>query len=220
MKKDWKNSLATIDVAEMAQVFDPLAGCEQDARKTLSADRRHVCRPTRRTMLDLRGAQNALEHIRQLPKPGESIHLVTAGGYSLWHLIGAVLALSIPATLSFLGIATLGFSRSNVEDLLQMFEAGQVEQVDFIFSVYFKSVEKEACQRLMAELTSRGHRVTALRTHAKMLLMETTAGACYVVESSANLRSCHNIEQTAMTEDAGLLAFHREWFNELLRAAP
>ena len=52
------------------------------------------------------------------------------------------------------------------------------------------------------ELTTRGPRVVAMLTHAKVVLIETTDGRDFVVESSANLRSCSSIEQITVTHDA------------------
>jgi hypothetical protein len=68
------------------------------------------------------------------------------------------------------------------------------------------------------ELTTRRHRVVAMLTHAKVLLIELTNGRSYAVESSANLRSCSSIEQITMTADRGLFDFHRAWLDELLRS--
>ena len=48
--------------------------------------------------------------------------------------------------------------------------------------------------------------------------MQLTDGRGYVVESSANLRSCASIEQITIMRDGDLLAFHRKWIDELLRA--
>ena len=53
-------------------------------------------------------------------------------------------------------------------------------------------------------------------THAKILLIELTDGRSYVVESSANLRSCSSIEQIVMTHDRPLFDFHHQWLDELL----
>jgi len=69
-------------------------------------------------------------------------------------------------------------------------------------------------------LTTRGQRVVACLQHAKVVLMQTTDGGAYVVESSANLRSCASIEQITMTHDPALLAFHRQWIDDVLGAKP
>ena len=44
--------------------------------------------------------------------------------------------------------------------------------------------------------------MVAMLTHAKVVLIETTDGRDFVVESSANLRSCSSIEQITVTHDA------------------
>lgn len=45
-----------------------------------------------------------------------------------------------------------------------------------------------------AELVRRGHRCVAVRSHAKILLFEMSDGRSFAWESSANLRSCKNVE--------------------------
>jgi hypothetical protein len=219
MMSDWTESLAAIDMDAIKPVFNELAGHEQDAARELAGDRRHLRTAARRTMIDARRVANAVEHVGRLPDPGESIHLVTSGGYSLFHHLPAVLELAAPATIRYLGIATLGFSRENLERLIELLDAGQVGRLDFLYSVYFRSNEKEICERLTHELGRRGHRVLSMRTHCKMLLIETTAGGNYVVESSANLRSCKNIENAVFTNDVALLEFHRRWLNQIFEEA-
>jgi hypothetical protein len=49
--------------------------------------------------------------------------------------------------------------------------------------------------------------------------MQTTAGDCYTIESSANLRSAGNLEQSTLTNDAALFAFYRGILEELLTEA-
>jgi len=167
-------------------------------------------------MLDARQVANAVAHIGRLPAAGETMHLIAKGQYSLWHHVPATLKLIAPERLTYLAICTLGFSAQNLTDLLELFDTGQVEKIDFIFSVYFRSVEHDACDRLTAELTRRKQRVASLRQHCKILLMQTTDGRSFTIESSANLRSCRNVEQSTFTNDAALLLFHKTWLNELL----
>jgi len=147
-----------------------------------------------------------------------TIHFVCAGGYSLYHHIEAVLQIAAPARISYLGIATLGFSKDNLERLIGLLDAGRIGKLDFLFSVYFKSNEREICERLAHELGTRGQRVLSMRTHCKLLLIELGDGRdCYTIESSANLRSCKNVEQSTFTNDRALLAFHRGWLDELFQ---
>jgi hypothetical protein len=212
---DWTANLPTMDMGALRPLFDELAGEHQAASLELDADRKMVRTPTRRRMMDLRRVANAAKHLDSLPLPGETWHLVSKGNYSQWDFVPAVLEMVAPATLDYLAIVTLSFSRINLEQLLALIDAGQVRQVDFVYSIYIKSVEKEACSRLHAELDARGQRTIALRQHCKILLMQTTVGDCYTIESSANLRSCRNIEQSTFTNDPALLQFHRGWLNSL-----
>jgi hypothetical protein len=214
----WDAGLPTMDLDALQPVFSELAGHENDAARGWVGDRRHVRRTDKRVMLDARRLADAIKHIGRLPDPGEAHHLVTAKRYSLWNVVQAVLQLAAPATIVYLGIATLGFSRQNLEELLDLLDRGQIGKVDFLFSVYFKSNEREICQRMAHELTTRGHRVVAMLTHAKVMLLELTDGRRFVVESSANLRSCSSIENIMLTQDTGLFDFHCRWLDDLLEA--
>jgi hypothetical protein len=214
----WADSLPAMDLDAIRPVFDELAGHENDAAREWVGDRRHVRRTDKTVMLDARRLANALEHIGRLPEPGEAFHLVTAKRYSLWHVVKATLHLAAPATIARLTVATLGFSRQNLEELLNDLDSGHIGTVDFLFSVYFKSNEKEICQRLAHELSRRNQRVVAMLTHAKVVLLELSDGRTFTVESSANLRSCSSIEQITMTHDRGLYDFHRAWITEVLEA--
>jgi hypothetical protein len=163
---------------------------------------------------------NALEHIGRLPEPNEAYHLVTEKKYSMGHIIPAVLTLAAPVAISYLGIATLSFSQSNLTDLLSLLDAGQIGKVDFAYSIYFKSNNKADCQRLADELGARdGCRIFAGLVHAKLLLLSMSDGRAFVVESSANLRSCSSIEQFAIFHDPELLRFHRTWLDSLFTGA-
>ena len=153
---DILDNLKCVDLDGLRPVFDELAGFEADAGRQWVGDRRHVRKSDRRVMLDARRLADAIEHIGRLPEPGGSFHLVTAKRYSMWHVVQAVRHLAAPATIAYLGIATLGFSKQNIEDLLAALDSGDIGRVDFLFSVYFKSNEKEMCQRLVDELGRRG----------------------------------------------------------------
>lgn len=209
------DNLQTLDTTALRPIFPELIGLEKDAGRQWVGDRRHIRRSGKAIVLDARRLQNALEHIGRLPEPGEAYHLVTAKQYSLWHVIQATLQLAAPATIAYLGIATLGFSKANLDELLSLLDTGQIGKVDFLFSVYFKSGQREDCERLAHELGTRGHRVVAMLTHAKILLMQLSDGRALVVESSANLRSCSSIEQITLTHDVDLLRFHRTWIDSL-----
>ncbi len=211
----WTDSLKSLDLDGIRPMFDELAGLEKDVARRFGPTRRHVTRTAKAIMKDARQRQNAIEDVRELPEPGTVVHLLTAKRFALFNIIETVLAMRAPARIRYLAICTLGFSTANIEALAAMLDTGQVERLDFVFSVYFRSLEKENCERLTVELGRRGARIVALLQHSKILVIETTDGHSYVAESSANLRSCASLEQTTIFADVDLAAFHKAWIDEL-----
>jgi hypothetical protein len=82
----------------------------------------------------------------------------------------------------------------------------------------FKSMDDGAAiySDLAANLHRRGHRIAAVRSHAKLFLFELTDQLHIVIESSANLRSCRNVEACLISNDRALLLFHCSWMLKLL----
>ena len=210
----WDAGLPELPLDALQPVFAPSG--DKDKPRQLSEDRKLIRRTDRAVVLDARRLANALEHIGRLPEAGEAYHLVTEKAYSMMHVIPTTLQLAEPATIAYLAIVTLSFSQANMIDLLGMLDSGQIDKVDFLFSIYFKSNEKENCQRLAQELTTRGQRVFSGLIHAKLLLIELTDGRAFTVESSANLRSCASVEQITIFHDRSLFDFHRGWIGEIL----
>lgn len=188
----------------------------RDAAAELTRDYRLRRRDAKRAMLHKLHVANAATHLDTLPAEGESLHCVMRGNYHAWDLVPAVLRLASPATIDYLGVATLGFNRSNAAELLELFDAGQVRRVDFICSCYFRSTSADEFGFLASGLIARRQRIAALRSHAKILLFAMSDGSHYAVESSANLRSCRNVEQFSLTRDRALFDFHREWMGSLI----
>lgn len=175
---------------------------------------------TKRTTLHLLHVANAAKQIERMPSEGESIHCIMRGNYHAWDLIPAALKLSAPAKIAELYIATLGFNQANGRELLALLDGGHVGRVTFLASVYFKDASPETYKPLADELLARGQRIAAIRTHAKIQAYRLTDGRAIVVESSANLRSCRNIEQFCMTGSIDLYEFHRTWMDEVFSQWP
>lgn len=193
------------------------AGPARSVKAGLDRDRQLRRRATRRRFVRLSKVAAAVEHLGVLPEPGEYLHGVMHASFDGFDLVPAVLKLAEPATIARLDIATLGFNRENAESLFGLMDQGDVGEVTFICSTYFQAVDKDIFACLNAGLVGRGQRCVVCRTHAKLLLFELTDGRHYAVESSANLRSCRNVEQFTMTEGADLVGFHRDWIEYLIQ---
>lgn len=199
-------------------MLKPRANAILVARSERKAEAPSVIRrkTTKRDQLDLIAAENAAEALKPLPGPEESIHAVVNASFHGWSMISAILALARPATIDHLAIATLGFNGQNARDLMAKLDAGLIGSVDFVCSCYFKATGSSEFGMLAQGLRERGHRIAARRSHAKILAMRMSDGRAFVVETSANLRSCVNLEQIALIHSEPLRAFHAGWIGRLV----
>lgn len=188
-------------------------------------NRRYVRRATGRTFVDGRRATAARQLIANLPKPGESLHIILSGACDGWSLIPAIAELAAPGRLERLSVCTLGFNRPTLESLLAMLDAGRIGRCDYFLASHFfkahsmkdRDGDRGLWDDARTELTRRGATVIAGRTHAKVQLLEMSDGNAIVIEGSANLRSCKNVEQSTVTNDRGLLEFHQGWIRDFAK---
>jgi hypothetical protein len=201
-----------------------IEGCRPDATQIelelekmphLTTDQTYTSPSTTVTTRDATRCKIMVEAMGQLPGPTDSLHMVVSGRFSLFDAIPAALELSSPTTIADLHIATLGFSKSNIADLSLLLDTGKVERVTLLCSHYFAGTSPDIYNLATAELTKREQSFFSLRTHAKLLAMKFKNGQTLTIESSANLRSCKNIEQMSLFGDPGLYQFHTSWIESL-----
>jgi len=191
---------------------NPLTDREQAARNST-----HRRKAAKRHNVQALNASRARDLLQELPAPGESLHGIQKGNFNFFDIIPAAMQLARPATVNVLAIATLGFSRDNVDALLEMIDAGQVARVQLVASVFHQAHNPDDCAHARNGLASRGSSFHACRNHAKVICFDFTDGQAFALEGSANLRSCRMVEQFCLTHDADLVAFHRRWIEELIR---
>jgi hypothetical protein len=198
-----------------------VAVLEDDMRRLphLREDRRLIVKEQRRRVEDARRTKTASEAIGRLPTPDEAVHLAISGRFALWNVVPAVLELA-ECRIETLTIATLGFSRGNVDDLCSLIDAGQIANVSLLCSHYFKGTSNGIYEHAEAELAKRPvARFLSCRQHAKLLLLRLEDGQTITVESSANLRSCKNIETMTLIGSPEVYHFHKQWIDELFAEA-
>lgn len=186
----------------------------------LRRDSRFNRRENKATFLDARAAKTAAEALGKLPDDHESRHMVISGRFALFDYVPAVLALA-GCTIDRVTIATLGFSRRNIEKLCKLVDQDEIHQTRLLCSHYFAGTSATIYDHAVAEFHRRPERMQFLsvRTHAKILLVGLSDGRRLTIESSANLRSCKNIEQATAFADAGLYDFHTAWIDSLFAGA-
>ncbi|MCL2646032.1 MAG: hypothetical protein FWD61_03385 [Phycisphaerales bacterium] len=165
---------------------------------------------------DMRQVKSAVAHIGRIPGPRDALHLVCSGRYAMWDLIPATLELAGGATINTMHIATLGFSKGNVGEMVAMLDSGAIGRLTLLCSHYFKAQSQGIYELAVNELSKRSNaRFISLRTHAKIITLKLTDGRTMVIEASANLRSCKNIEQMSIFGQPHLYDFHTRWIDEL-----
>lgn len=167
----------------------------------------------RRRFARLEQRGRAIDALRPLPGPGETLHLAMDGSYSAWALVTAMVEI-LAEPIERLTISTLGFNRDNADDLLALLDAGAVRAALLNVSTYFRSSDRDVFDDVKRAMVARGQRVMVTRSHAKLVLART-ATRSIVVEMSANLRSSQNWEQATICDSAEVLGFHEGWIARL-----
>ncbi len=170
----------------------------------------------KRSLVSALQRKNAVADIETLPDLEESLHIICRGNFPLWQIVPAVLALTAPAVIDSLHIATLGFSKQNASELLELIDGGQVKSAAIVCSVYFERQNPAEFKMMADGLAARGQRIVALRSHAKIIAMALSDGRRFAVESSANLRSCRNLEQVTVAQSPALHDFHSRWIDQVI----
>lgn len=211
--------LATLDPEQLAELERQVAKMSPADDLALSPGRRRHAEPAkRRACFDFSRVENAARQIKVLPKPGESIHCLMGGDYNGSDIIPALQSLA-GAPIDDLYLATLGFNKTNAGQLCAMLDDGVLRRVSLICSHYFAKTDDATFAYAERELTARGQRIVATRNHAKLVLLRF-GRARYVVESSANLRSCNNLEQFSLCRSESLYKFHAGWLEHAIAQGP
>jgi hypothetical protein len=170
----------------------------------------------RRRFYDLRNVENAIALIQPLPKRRETVHAIMGGDFAAWDLVPAILGIAgKPARALY--VATLGFNEKNNTHLCQLMAAGDIQAATVLCSDYFAKADAKTYADAKARLAKVGGVLNSTRNHAKILALDLGADA-FVVEASANLRSCNNLEQIAISNDRALFDFHRTWISSVTSA--
>lgn len=154
------------------------------------------------------------EFFTQLPKPGETIHTVSNGSFDYWNFV--------PVTLQLLGRpavfygSTWTMNRSNVLQLLALYDQKKLTRVTMFSGLYFKRREPAVYTALASGLLDRGQRFLCFENHTKIMLIGSSPD--YItIKGSANFTANPRLEQNTISNDRALFDFHKQWMDELLK---
>jgi len=169
----------------------------------------------RRAMKAMILPENCAAVLDHLPaEEGDRTHAIIAGDFIFCDLL---LAIAKARGRGSLAVSTLSLSMKNVAAIAASIDRGDIDRFDLILSHYFQSTSKELFQAIERELSGRKRcRIVIARTHCKLALFETPGRVPLTVESSANLRSCGNLEHVTIFADEDLARWHRETFEKIL----
>jgi hypothetical protein len=185
----------------------------------------HRERAAKITTFDARKVKKAVDCIRVLPRPREYFHFVVGQEFAGFDLLPAILELEDAVQVGPVGaeggasggfeqlyLTTLGFNRDNIAQLQMLVDNGKITpaKTKILCADFFRRADTALFAEGKIQAEAAGYGWRSFRNHTKLILGEIN-GKYFVVESSANLRSCHNIEQFVMTQSEQLFNFHATW---------
>jgi hypothetical protein len=186
----------------------------QKARPEDAPSRASEFRATLRRKAQLKKAADMVPH---LPAPGESLHALLTGYFDFALVLTCVLR-SRGVPCEALRVATLSFSKRNVQEMAHWLDEGLVKRLVLLSSDFMKEGNPATYYGAVKELAEgRGQTVAAARCHAKVATLSFEDGLRLVFEGSMNLSTNRNIEQMAVINDAGLHDWHAGWIEQKAR---
>jgi hypothetical protein len=155
--------------------------------------------------------KRAADVVPHLPGPGESLHALLTGYFDFALVLTCVLK-SRPSPCEALRVATLSFSKRNVQEMAHWLDEGLVGRLVLLSSDFMKEGNPATYYGAVKELAeARGQTVAAARCHAKVACLAFADGLRLVFEGSMNLSTNRNVEQMAVVNDAALHDWHAAW---------
>jgi hypothetical protein len=188
-----------------------------ESPETLDRPLQMIRRPRRRLQLRALRQEKLEEFLERLPEPGETLHVVSNGSFDYWNFAPVTLQLLArkgrgPA--AFYG-STWTMNRSNVLQLLSLYDQKKFSSVTMFSGLYFKRREPAVYTALASGLIDRGQRFLCFENHTKIMLLGA-APDWIVMEGSANFTANPRLEQNTISNDQQLFDFHKAWMEELL----
>lgn len=185
-----------------------------DSETTETVSTRVLKHQEKEKLRDAMKKEKAGDILQELPKVGETLHIISNGTFDYWTFV--------PIIIGLLGgrsdegwFSTWTLNRANCNELFEIFDRGELGKIHFLTGLYFKRRETAVYAKLITGIQERGGRYKALENHAKIILL--TNGHDYItMEGSANFTANPRIEQNTITNIKAVYDFHKEWMDEIL----
>src|SRR5207237_394411 len=120
--------------------------------------------------------KRAADVVPHLPEPGESLHTLLTGYFDFALVLTCVLR-SRPVPCEALRVATLSFSKRNVQEMARWLDEGLVRSLIVLCSDFMAEGNPETYYGAVKELAEgRGQTVASARCHAKVAALAFADG--------------------------------------------
>lgn len=158
------------------------------------------------------------EVITELPKQGESMHIISNGSFDYFTLVPRIIDLDVADYCSEYYFSTWTMSHDHVVQIIDLFDSGYIKQVSALTGEYFKTRESATYAILATWCEQNGQRHFANKNHSKVTLLKMGENY-YTIEGSANYTANPRIEQFVLSNHKELYYFHKTWMETLLNGA-
>lgn len=156
---------------------------------------------------------SAAQAIGQL-QPGAETFVLTFGQFSIIDALVYLLQQTGPANVD---IATWTAAEADLEKVLQMFEAAEIDKARFVVDKSFLNRQPAAAQRLVTLFGSGS--IRAIRTHSKFLTIRN-ARWNLVVRTSMNLNENRRLENLEISDDTEFAQYFGAIVDDIFQATP
>jgi hypothetical protein len=211
-------NLPTLDFSDEPSHFSSKHLREQFGVKLLAISYRETA--TKAATFDARRLKNATDCLAKMPASLEYVHILCGQEFCGFDLLPVFLKLTRAKAFQSLTLTTLGFSRDNLDQLGKMIQAREIPpaRLKILCGDFFRRADPHIWDIGRSLAADHGFGFRSMRNHTKLILAQIR-NAFYVVESSANLRSCHNLETFTVTQSPSLFEFHTGWINQAWKLA-
>lgn len=155
------------------------------------------------TRFNMNARSRDLQHVLGTLAKDETVHMVTAGQWSLHQMIGHLLTLTGPADV---WLASWSITENPMRQLVQLAEKKVIRSLTVLFDSRTPGQCPEAHQLALANIA----RIRLTHCHAKAVAILNDEWGISV-STSANLTVNHRIERYVISTHRSVAEFDRDW---------
>lgn len=163
--------------------------------------------PTAQEILKISGRFLSLDSAIGKIEPGQTIHFVTAGAWSLHDLLAYVLRQTGPADVDCF---TFSWGPDATRTALELLRNGRIRKL----RIALHDLMKKWTVTAMQIMQNHAEKIALLPLHAKGFLVSNDDWKLSVI-SSANFSLNHSIEAGVITTDAAVFGMHKIWLDKV-----